>query len=330
MSFFDRTRVSANVCLGGLSALVLLVGAACSSSSSTNHATGGAAGAAEAGIDSGGTGGAAAGGSGAAAGGGSGGMSNGGTGGVEAGTGGTADSGTGEAGAKCLAPEDCAGQAVCDPQTATCSLSAACTQSSPCPNGQICSLISDSARVALTCFVACSPSISNPQSTCPNGFTCIYIGGDFANKSTLTGACYAVGTAAENASCTVTGITTGCTNPKDYCFVDDGGNGGPVCRRRCDRTAQVPGCPAGQACGNRDVCVPISEISSAKVGDSCSNLEGPCAGVQNGDVVGYCEPEVQQCLQICDLQDTGGPTCPRGTKCTLPFDQTLVMFGECK
>lgn len=261
------------------------------------------------------------------------------SGGGTAGTAGTTglDGGSGASdggvGAPCQNADDCAGSAVCDPQTAKCSQTATCGNSNPCPSGQTCELVSGS-KAAFTCFVACTPSASNPQSSCPSGFVCLASNGLVADGGAPSaGACYRLGSAKQDAPCSLSDISTGCASPTDVCS-DDPANGSSVCRSECDRTAANPGCPAGEACGIFDICLPVSEIESVSVGAPCSNDQGEeraCGGVSNGNVAGYCGGAGLQphCDQICDQQDNKGPACPNGTTCSQPLDQTIQQFGIC-
>jgi hypothetical protein len=299
-------------------AAILFGALGCSSSGLTSGNTGGAAG--SAGTSGGGTSGAAG---------------TAGTSGLDGGSGAAGAPGTGDGGvgAPCKNLLDCAGTAVCDPQTAKCSQTAACGNSKPCPNGQTCEFLSDGNKAVPTCYVACSPS--SAPSTCPTGFLCepadpIVIDGGTSSS----GICVALGSAALGASCTPTDISTGCADPHDTCS-DDGDNSPTVCRSECDRTVADPGCPSGEACDIRDVCLPVSKIESASVGAPCSNDQGDeraCGGVSNGNVVGYCGGAGAQphCDQICDQQDTKGPACPNGTTCSQPLDQTIQQFGTCQ
>lgn len=308
-------RAGAETSAGAVVLVAILFGAlGCSSSALPSGNTGGGGGTA----GTAGTGGGASGAAGTA-----------GTTGLDGGSGagGASDGGVG---APCQNADDCAGSAVCDPQTAKCSQTATCGNSNPCPSGQTCELVSGS-KAAFTCFVACTPSATNPQSSCPSGFVCLAAGGvEIDGGVSSSGACFRVGSAAQDASCTATDISTGCASSHDTCS-DDGDGSPTVCRSDCDRTAADPGCPAGQACDIRDVCLPISKIEQVSIGAACSNVQGnerACGGVSNGNVVGYCGGAglQQHCDRICDHK---APVCPNGTTCSQPLDKTIQQFGIC-
>ncbi len=228
-------------------------------------------------------------------------------------------------GAKCQDSSQCADPAAaCDPMTGTCSTTDGCSNTMPCPTGQLCQLDTSPGKVIFACYQACALATAGSQSTCPTGFACVPVEGDFAGVNSNTAACYQDGPAARDGNCTFTDISTGCRNPNDVCVGETIGN---FCREICDRTSAAPGCESGQACGIRDWCVPDMQIASAHIGASCTNLEGPCGPVVNGDVTGYCDPGDSVCRPICDLKADGG--CPGAQTCHVAQDETL-QFGECE
>jgi hypothetical protein len=199
----------------------------------------------------------------------------------------------------------------------------------------LCQLLIDQKKIAFTCFVACSVSRSDPQSTCPTGFTCIPVEGDFANKNPANGACYVLGKAARDAACLrgdlSSEISTGCASPEDACVFEPLLKGS-FCRKMCDRSSTTPGCEVGQACSIRNLCQPVSQIAQVTIGGVCDpnpdTMVESCGTAKNGVVTGYCDPDDQRCHQVCDI--TIGPRggCPPGQTCHLLKDET-IQFGQC-
>ncbi len=300
------------------------------------------AGASQAGAAQGGTAGAAQGGAGAsAAGAAQGGAGQGGNAAGSAGTPAAGSAGTpaaGSAGASgqggsptwtpCFSAADCPSPAVCDPNTLTCSLTAACEPGATpdtCPQGQACGLYTGA------CFDTCVVSDSNPQSTCPSGFLCTD-----SQATNATGACVPVVPVKQNEECHLGAglglVVIPCENPKDQCVSNHESPGKTYCRALCDVTAGSSDCEAGLVCNSSSICLPPAAIDPAPIGGQCKEIpsgligSAPCGPIKNGIAQGDCESGTGTCRQLCTSNAESPLVCPAKQTCQTIAQESL---GRC-
>jgi hypothetical protein len=205
---------------------------------------------------------------------------------------------------------------VCDPYTALCGPGQCDANTAVCPAGHTCLGEVQSPNVG-ACYVSCTTFTAN--SGCTASQFC-----DSVNLATHEGACFNVGTAAVNTTCTQNVISTGCVTGS-ICVDDNLAN--PVCRKACDYWTAPAGCGVGLRCGVGSLCSSATSDPAAIHGSCAAGavVGTGCAANANA-VTGACVDSGLanlECLKWCRL---GGNDCVNPEVCT---DVGVANVGVC-